>query len=318
MRSSALAREVRREEAPRPAGHPRPAAAPAHRVHALQRAAGNRAVATLMLKAIQRAEGDPAKEAEPQSGRGGSSPPSWTPPAGCPSDFCKPFDWTVTAMASRAALWPTPLALGIGAKVSPRVVPIWNQWAMGGSSSVLDLSSSFGADFASSLTTAGTTTFLAGALQTALRASPPTVPAGGSVSLDIPTLIPTQVAAIDTPGDPNAMDFNVIGEIPGNLAGGIGKDQAANPIGASPSPQNDARIAMGNVTVADAGSGNLLATPDLNYRVRDTVDLCPGNCGSSTEQIATVPMSRWEATGISGDVPYVVDFASGAAPFTIP
>jgi OOP family OmpA-OmpF porin len=47
----------------------------------------------------------------------------------------------------------------------------------------------------------------------------------------------------------------------------------------------------------------------ISYTIRDTVDLCPGNCGTTLEQQATVPMSRWEATGISGDVPFTVKFA---------
>jgi hypothetical protein len=116
------------------------------------------------------------------------------------------------------------------------------------------------------------------------------------------------------------MNFNVIGEIPGNIAGGIGKDQAANPVGATPSPQDDARIAKGSVTIFDTGK-DLMVMPDINYTVKDTVDLCPGNCGSSKEQIATIPMSVWEATGISGDVPFTVDFPAPALlqlPFTIP
>jgi OOP family OmpA-OmpF porin len=37
------------------------------------------------------------------------------------------------------------------------------------------------------------------------------------------------------------------------------------------------------------------------------------------EQLATVPMSRLEASGVCGDVPFTVDFASAAQPsFTVP
>jgi hypothetical protein len=113
------------------------------------------------------------------------------------------------------------------------------------------------------------------------------------------------------------MNFNVIGDIPGNIAGGIGKDQAANPIGAQPSPQNDARIVKGDVTVIDGGA-NLMVIPNLTYTVKDTVDLCPGDCGAAKEQTATIPMSQWEATGISGDVPFTVDFPALVMPFMVP
>ena len=56
------------------------------------------------------------------------------------------------------------------------------------------------------------------------------------------------------------------------------------------------------------------------FTVKDTIDLCPGNCGASTEQVATVPMSQWEASGVAGDVPYTVTFAPPAtslAAFTV-
>jgi hypothetical protein len=183
---------------------------------------------------------------------------------------------------------------------------------MGGSSSVRDLSKDFGDDFFQSRTTAKTTEFLLREIKAKLTSSPPNVPAGGSVKLDIPTLIPTAVAAIDNPGGPHEMNFDYPGEIPGNLAGGIGKDQASTPIGANPSPQNDARIAKGDITVYDAGV-NLMVVPQLSFTVKDTIDLCPGNCGTEREQAATVPMSRWEATGISGDVPFTVD-SMGTSP----
>jgi hypothetical protein len=52
--------------------------------------------------------------------------------------------------------------------------------------------------------------------------------------------------------------------------------------------------------------------------VKDTVDLCPGNCGSDAEQVATVPISWFEATGISGDVPFWVEFSVMPPSFVIP
>jgi hypothetical protein len=61
--------------------------------------------------------------------------------------------------------------------------------------------------------------------------------------------------------------------------------------------------------------------PFLTYTVKDTIDLCPGDCGAKKEQIATIPMSQWEATGISGDVPFFVDFPAppvSTLPFSIP
>lgn len=55
--------------------------------------------------------------------------------------------------------------------------------------------------------------------------------------------------------------------------------------------------------------------------MHDTVDLRAGPCGGTREQIAAVPLSRFEASGISGDVPFIVAFPAPAAdlmPKTIP
>jgi len=241
------------------------------------------------------------------------------PPA-CGPDFCRPLPSVGMAMDTRQTMWPLFMA-AIAYKVSSRVVPLWSKWAYGGSSSIINLTNDFGGDFLASPTTASTTQFLLDRIKAKLTASPPKIsPLVGSVKLDISTLIPADVKAIDDPNSPNQMNFNVIGDIPGNIAGGIGKDQAANPIGANPSPQNDERIVNGHVTVLDAGA-NLVVVPNISYTVKDTIDLCPGNCGAKQEQKATIPMSQWEATGISGDVPFIVDFPAhpnSYMPFTIP
>ena len=238
-------------------------------------------------------------------------------PPKCGPDFCRPLPTQRFAEQERDRLWPM-LTLGIALKVSNRVISLWNEWAYGGSS-VKNLTKDFGGDFFASATTAKTTNFLLGAIQAKLTASPPTVSPGGFLKRDIPTLIPEAVKAINDPSSPDHMNFNEIGEIPGNIAGGIGRDQAATPIGATPSPQNDERIAKGDVTVFDAGA-NLMAMPNLSYTVKDTIDLCPGDCGAGKERIATIPMSQWEATGISGDVPFTVDFLAptGPTPLIIP
>jgi hypothetical protein len=253
--------------------------------------------------------------------RGAPNAKTWTgAPSECGPDFCRPLESPMMAPTERQAYWPYMKKL-IGLRVNSRVVPLWDAWAWGGTRSVLNLTKEFGADFAMSATTAETTQFLLDSVKAKLRASPPTVPpATGFLKLDIPALIPAEVAAIDDPNSPNSMDFDTIGEIPGNIAGGIGKDQAATPIGARPSPQDDARIAKGELTVIDNGS-SLMVMPNLSFTVKDTIDFCPGNCGSEAEQQATVLMSRWEATGMSGDVPYTVNFPAyppSALPFTVP
>ena len=66
-----------------------------------------------------------------------------------------------------------------------------------------------------------------------------------------------------------------------------------------------------------------MVTPTLHYRVIGTIDLCPCNCasyhvGAINEDLATIPMSRLEASGVAGDVPFTVDFTVAQASFTVP
>jgi outer membrane protein OmpA-like peptidoglycan-associated protein len=129
--------------------------------------------------------------------------------------------------------------------------------------------------------------------------------------------------SLETDGDPLLMDFTTIGSVPGNLAGGVGKTQTTCSVGATPSPADDARILTDvTATLIRNPNGSITVTPTLHLRVIDTVDLCPGNCGSDVgvinEQLATIPMSRLEASGVSGDVPFTVDFTVAQPSFAVP
>jgi hypothetical protein len=254
----------------------------------------------------------PAIQRQSLASTGGSgatvaAAPSCGIPSHCPSSFCAPFAGGRTAAAlARTAVAPILLG-GIGAAVSPRVVPLWNQYLFGGSAPQ-NLSSTFGVDFTVSKTTAATTDFLVDELHRDIEAHPPSVAPGSAVVIDIAPRIPAAIAAIGTDGDPNQMNFNVIGEIPGNIAGGIGKNEASCPVGAMPSPFDDDRTAAGKAVVVGNADGSLGVTPLITFTVKDTIDLCPGDCGAPKEQLATVPMSQFEASGISGDVPFTVEF----------
>ncbi|MEO9146838.1 MAG: DUF4157 domain-containing protein [Ginsengibacter sp.] len=234
----------------------------------------------------------------------------------CPSDFCTPSFSKTLAMAERQIAAPILLA-GIGAKISPRVVPLWSQYLFGGASPQ-DLSSSFGSDFTNSQTTLKTTKFLLKSLRSDLEKNPPAFQSGiNRVVVNLPGRIGPSISEIDDPSDTNVMDFNFIGEIPGNIAGGVGKNQASCPVGATPSPFNDSREASGTaVVILNPDGVSLTVLPLMTFNVKDTIDLCPGNCGSDlgviNEQRATIPMSQFEASGISGDVPFEVSFP---APF---
>jgi hypothetical protein len=251
------------------------------------------------------------------SGSSGGGVAACSIPSDCPPAFCTPFPNRPLALAARAALADV-LLVGIAVKVSPRVVPLWNQYLFGGSSPQ-NLSKQFGTDFTSSSTTANTTNFLVNSLRTNLQSSPPSFPSGvNTVMIDLVPRIGSDIANIGNPSSPRVMDFNVIGEIPGNIAGGVGKTQLSCPVGARPSPFDDDRTALGTAQVTRNADGSLTVVPSITYTVKDTIDLCPGNCGASLEQVATVPMSRMEASGISGDVPFTVEFPAPPGTFTVP
>lgn len=252
--------------------------------------------------------------------RGSASASACAANANCPSDFCQPLPWDRWEQCVNDIPF---LLAGIALKVSSRVVSLWHDYLSGGSG-LQDLSSRFGSDFTHSATTADTTDFLVRRLRASLIATPsvPAFPGMPVDFVDIPSRIGPDIAAIGTAGDVHEMNFDVIGEIPGNIAGGIGANQAACPVGARPSTQDDSRTASGTAHVMRQADGSALVMPFINYTVRDTIDLCPGNCGSGegliNEQLATLPMSRCEASGIYGDVPFVVNFPAPFRSFTLP
>ena len=238
-------------------------------------------------------------------------------PAECPKAFCEPYSSESYARHMRTKMMLTLMA-GIAVAVDRRVVPLWHTHLLGGSKPQ-DLSGKFGADFTKSKSTKATTDYLVGELEADLTKTPPAFPPKTSkVTVDIPSHISGAIKNIDDPAGIHQMNFNIPGEVPGNLAGGIGKDQLTCKAGAQPSPFNDERLAKGTAEVTKDAAGNLSVVPSITYTVKDTIDLCPGNCGTSLEQIATVPISQFEATGISGDVPFTVEFPAPSASFKIP
>jgi len=95
--------------------------------------------------------------------------------------------------------------------------------------------------------------------------------------------------------------------IPGTLAGGIGKNQ--QPIGAKPSPVlDDSRVVRGTVLIETDEAGNRTAVIKPVVSVDDTLDFCPGNPGPIPAQPFTKPFSKCEASQVSGDVPFHLNF----------
>ncbi len=227
----------------------------------------------------------------------------------CPPCFCSPLPLTnseVLIFRDLVAAYTLP---GIAVKVSPRVVPLWSTYLYGGSTQQ-DLSASFGTDFMLSQTSRRMNAIVEAELRRMInpRSQLPS-------EIDIPARIPGLIRQMNDSNHPNAMNFDVIGEIPGNIAGGIGQQTCS--AGAIPSTVDDQRNIEGRATLARNSPDSVTVFPNMSYVVTDTIDLCPGNCGAEIEQIATLPMSWLEASGVSGDVPFIVRYPSMLMPFTI-
>ncbi|MFO0943670.1 MAG: DUF4157 domain-containing protein [Pirellulales bacterium] len=272
-------------------------------------------------RTIQRQVGGPLVQQDPMDDPrmhppGAPNAKTCSPPSWCPVGFCQPFANESFAIHQRTKMLPILMA-GIAVAVDSRVVPLWHEHLLGGATPK-NLTSQFSTDFSISKTTLSTNHFLVNAINHAIRNTARYQPAiSQHASVNIQTMIGPQVNEIGDAASPNQMNFNIPGEVPGNLAGGIGADQTACSAGKRPSPFNDSREASGDVVVIRLSQQDLLVVPDIKYRVRDTIDLCPGDCGTSLEQFATVPISQFEATGISGDVPFEVEFASNILPYTL-
>jgi len=246
----------------------------------------------------------------------GPSPAPSTPPAtpscavqpGCPADFCRPFPTRAEAEELRDSAQMSAILVTVAALIDPAVHSLWNTYLHGGSSEIT-LGPRFQFEFGRSIITALTTDFLVSSAADVLRTTPGLVPPGAaSATFDLRTLIPAALADIDTPGGSHEMDFSLPLTIEGNIAGAVGKDQTSCRIGATPSPRNDERLASGTIELTQLFGRTYFLTPNIEFTVIDTIDLCPGGCGAPAEQIATVPLSRLEASGVSGDVPIRVTF----------
>jgi hypothetical protein len=166
----------------------------------------------------------------------------------CGPTYCQPYATPEFAVANLAWAGPAILA-GITLKVNPRVVPLWAAYMAGGSAP-RDLTKDFGKDFTQSPSTEQPTLFLVNALSAYIRANFATVLGGANTAtIDFTTQLAAARAAIDDPNGKDQMNFNVPGDIPGNLAGGIGKDETKYPIGKTPSPFNDSRDAKITATL---------------------------------------------------------------------
>jgi hypothetical protein len=132
----------------------------------------------------------------------------------------------------------------------------------------------------------------------------------GQISLPV---TPFQRWAVDDMRTDYALYFCLL-NLPGIIAGGIGKAQtSAKNLGAdTTAARNDFRDVTGHFDVDAVRHGadefHITVIPHLHYYVVDTIDFCPGASGGWFAEWLTTSMSRWEASGISGDVTFDLEF----------
>ena len=139
--------------------------------------------------------------------------------------------------------------------------------------------------FANSLTTRNRQTQLADAASDWYQNTCPSLPQNFPVGFPVERIFSQNELNHPT-------HFNYSFEIPSNIAGAVGSSDAGP----------DSRRISGHVnflrSVDNEGrtTGVRLST-DFRFRVRDSIDFCPGNPGSELEQNLTIPLSQLEKSG---------------------
>jgi outer membrane protein OmpA-like peptidoglycan-associated protein len=228
----------------------------------------------------------------------------------CPDDYCLPFPTRQQALDDRAS--NAESVLSRIATASSHAEPLFRKYVFSPGPAG-DISAEYGPYFSSSMATRYASEEIHPLVEADIKSHPPAFPADGSwATVDYET---------DASRDALKQKFNQLAnddlvftdpfEVPGLIAGGVGKDQGFCNVGANTSgAQEDSRSARVSAQVFKNPDGTMVINPIVYYTVVDTVDFCPGNCGGFFAQNLghTIEMSRWEASGISGDVPFTVKF----------
>jgi hypothetical protein len=256
-------------------------------------------------------------------GGGTGGHPCSPTPSPTPALFCAPFSTPAAARADRdSTLFPGAPSKGLqvltGASIaaggSGLATSLYSKFIYGGSPTVEDASAGAG-EFTSSETTAYVTRMMVTDVMVGLMMDRNNAFTNAQSAPGVPTLVPVsaaQRAGVDTQQSKYALNFCGLG-LPGVLAGGIGKTQTTGNLGADTSAAtNDFRDAQGQFMVIPKVVSKdevvLTVIPLVQFHVTDTIDFCPGNPGDWKAQYLTVPLSQWEASGISGDVTFQLDF----------
>ena len=228
----------------------------------------------------------------------------------CPDTYCRPFDTLKQALADRTSDGKS--VLSTIATANPHAEPLFRKYVFSPGPPVTSAPNTDRTSPPREPPAMSANKFTAW-LRPISKSNPPTFPTPDSwATVDYETdrrknSLKQQFNQLATSGLVYTDPF----EVPGLIAGGIGANQGFCTVGANTSgAQEDSRSARVSAQVFKNTDGSMIINPIVNYTVVDTLDFCPGNCGGFFARHLgnTVQMSRWEASGISGDVPFTVNF----------
>lgn len=220
----------------------------------------------------------------------------------CPGhpEFCTPYSSTAYAHVVKEGLRAV-LTTYIAARISLDAAALWTLYfGRSPGDSLTPLSFNGSSSVGQSFVTSGITAQRQGDLIDLIRSALPGlclyVPVGSW--MDIPVSLLLQTSDLHFP-----INFNEVHTTPGNIAGGVGSSDAGP----------DLRIVSGYVSLSRTTDGAGKTTggrmrTHFHFYVKDAVDLCPGDCGTTDEQNATIPLSRLEAMGLVYDQPFEVNY----------
>ncbi|MFN8375270.1 MAG: peptidoglycan-binding domain-containing protein [Anaerolineae bacterium] len=254
----------------------------------LQRTLGNRALQRL-------AAGESAKPSQPFI-KHSTSQQKIQRECADDAEFCTPYSSIEEALVVKETLGRLVVEY-VSARISPEAGQLWQEYLSrrhGDSLSpkVFTEGSAVGRSFVNSKTTQERQQELITLVKQALPGACRQVPTGTWADIPLESLLSSE--QLNFP-----INFNQIHETPGNIAGGVGSSDAGP----------DTRRVSGSVSLKrDAATAGVIMKTNFLFHVQDAVDLCPGDCGAAIEQLATVPLSRLEATGVAYDVPFEVHY----------
>jgi outer membrane protein OmpA-like peptidoglycan-associated protein len=250
---------------------------------------------------------DPAKLSDPPD-RNDVQAAACAHNADCSNEYCLPFPTRKEALDDRAA--HSGFVLNRISGLNAHARPLFDKFVFSPGPAG-DISAQFEQDFSKDAVTLAMTKLLVHMLDEDFKIHPPSIPPrAASVDVDINAAL-TKVKTDEVLD--REMVFSDPFSVGGLIAGGVGKTQVSCKVGANTAgAQDDARQVQGTVNVIKNPDGTYLLTPALTFTVIDTLDFCPGNCGGILASVLTEPLSRWEASFISGDVPFTVKFPGAA------